>query len=59
MVLAFFAGMVTAFYLVVAAGVWLEETELAGRSNWEALRVALQWPWFALRGAIRPWLGKD
>ena len=59
MLIAFFAGVVFALYLVGAVTVWVEETELSGADQTTALWIALRWPWLALRGAIRHLLGKD
>ena len=59
MLIAFFAGMVSAFYLLGAVAVWMEETEMGGVDNRTAFWTALRWPWFALRGVIRRLLGKE
>ena len=58
MLFAFLAGIVVALYLVVAAGYWIELTEMDGAAGWPAVGKALQWPWDALRAAIRHLLGK-
>ena len=59
MLFAFLAGIVVALYLVVAAGYWVELTELDSVEGWPAVWKALQWPWDALRLAIRHLLGRN